>query len=506
MKHFLNLHKSLFLFLIGSICLLSLCVLTFTCSAIISNLIPIQYVVLLDSICVFVTVFSIYACIKLGNISRIVSSSICLLLSIALCFGSYLLSEANNTLKNITSSDDYYDQVSIVVLSDSKIVDISELDNKKIGVQYQIQSDVMSAGINKIQNSQNIRFEIVEYDDISSLTSALLNQEIDAALYNSSYISLISEEIEGFDLNTKVLYECNLTLGEVDMIHKLVDDEETLPSVGQVESTSPTVNDETISENTDNDDVFAVYLSGIDVYGSISLKSRSDVNIIAIVNPNERKVLLVTTPRDYFVPIPGVSGDKNDKLTHAGIYGIQASMDTLSQLYDVDIDYYFRVNFTSFEKIIDSLGGVDVYSQYNFSASGYSFQKGYNHVNGKQALVFARERYSFAAGDNQRGKNQQELIKAIIKKACSPAILTAAGEILDSVRDNIDTNIPEGMIQDIIRKQLEDNREWQIETLAATGTGSYDEPYSMPGFKAYVMIPNEDSVNLITESIKQMYN
>ena len=506
MRHMRTQLKSLMLFLIGIICILPICAIVFTSTAVASNLIPIHYIIIADVVVTIITGVAIFLCIKLGDIGKICSAAFSLLISISLCLGTYFIVETSATLKDITNSEDYYDQVSVVTLANSDLTTINDMSNHVLGVQYKTQPDVMAAGIDKIQSTYNIQFESIEYDNISTLVDALLNNEVDAIIYNSTYTQLLAEEIEGFDKMVKVLVTCDLTFQDIDKYHDMVKDNTVIPPP-PTEDNNETIqpNEPTLPHEPENSDVFAVYLSGIDVYGSISLKSRSDVNIIAIVNPKEYKVLLVTTPRDYFVPIPGVSNGKPDKLTHAGIYGVQASMDTLGELYGINLDYYFRVNFTSFEKIVDALGGVDVYSEYSFSTRGYSFNKGNNHVNGAAALVFARERYSFAAGDNQRGKNQQQLIKAIIQKACSPAILTAAGEILDSVRANIDTNIPEEMIQDMIRNQLSDNREWQVEMLAATGTGDYDEPYSMPGFNAYVMVPNQESVSKIKEAIQAMY-
>lgn len=507
MRHLRTSLKSLMLFLIGIILILPICALIFTGEAVESNLIPIQYIIIVDIVSFVITAMGIFFCIKLGDIGKIFVTAFSLLISIILCVGTYFISETSETLRDITRAEDYYDQVSIVTLVDSDLKNIEDIGGKKLGVQYKTQPDVMAAGLDKIQATYNVQFEEVEYENMSVMVDALLNNEVDAILYTSTYTQLFAEEIEGFDKKVKVLVTCDLSFQDIDKYHDMIKDEAPPDPTVEPEEIVTEPNDPIeVPESSVNSDVFAVYLSGIDVYGSISLKSRSDVNIIAIVNPNEHKVLLVTTPRDYFVPIPGVSNGKPDKLTHAGIYGVQASMDTLGALYGVELDYYFRVNFTSFEKIVDALGGVDVYSEYSFSTRGYSYNKGYNHVDGAAALVFARERYSFAAGDNQRGKNQQQLIKAIIEKACSPAILTAAGEILDSVRANIDTNIPEEMIQDMIRNQLADNQGWQIEMLAATGTGDYDEPYSMPGFNAYVMIPNQESVDAIKATIQEMYN
>ena len=185
-----------------------------------------------------------------------------------------------------------------------------------------------------------------------------------------------------------------------------------------------------------SEDPFSVYISGIDVYGDITQQSRSDVNIIATVNPKTKQILLVTTPRDYYVPIPGVSEGYPDKLTHAGTYGIATSMATLEELYDVDIPFYVRVNFTSLIEMVDTLGGIDVESDIAFTTGEESglvveVKEGTNHFNGQEALAFCRERHALAEGDNQRGKNQQAVIEAMLKKAMSPSILIKGPRLID---------------------------------------------------------------------------
>ena len=201
---------------------------------------------------------------------------------------------------------------------------------------------------------------------------------------------------------------------------------------------------------------FNLYISGIDVDGPISTTSRSDVNIIVSVNPQEHKILLTTTPRDYYVTIPGISGEQRDKLTHAGIYGVNKSIETLENLYGIDISYYVRVNFTSVVKIVDALGGVDVDSPYAFTTThgNYEIKQGMNHLNGEMALGFARERYSFSSGDNQRGKNQEILLEALINKAMSPAILRDMGTLISTLGENVETNMGSDQISTLINWQL----------------------------------------------------
>ena len=230
------------------------------------------------------------------------------------------------------------------------------------------------------------------------------------------------------------------------------------------------------------------------------------MNIIATVNPKEHKILLTTTPRDYYVTIPGISGEQRDKLTHAGIYGVNKSIETLENLYGIDISYYVRVNFTSMVKIVDALGGVDVNSPYAFTTThgNYEIQQGMNHLDGDAALGFVRERYSFSSGDNQRGQNQEILLEALINKALSPAILKDMGTLIGTLGENIETNMGSDQISSLINWQLGNGGSWTIESQAAIGAGDTQACFSSGAQPLYVMWPNENSVNSISEKIKTL--
>lgn len=258
------------------------------------------------------------------------------------------------------------------------------------------------------------------------------------------------------------------------------------------------------------DQPFNVYISGIDVYGDIDQKSRSDVNLIATVNPESHKVLLTTTPRDYYVPIPGVSGEEKDKLTHAGNYGVETSIATLEELYGVDIPFYVRVNFTSVEEIVDVMGGIDVESELSFTTGKEAgeiveVEKGMNHFNGKQALAFVRERKALPSGDNQRGKNQQALLTALIKKAVSPMVIRYANGMINSVAGNAETNMSEAQIKSLIRMQISEMEGWDIESVAAQGDDSQKlSCFSYRGGPLYVTVPDESSVDSIKQKMEKV--
>lgn len=197
------------------------------------------------------------------------------------------------------------------------------------------------------------------------------------------------------------------------------------------------------------------------------------------------------------------SKQAKDKLTHSGIYGVSETVTTVEDLLNVDINYYVRVNFTTIIKLVDTLGGVDVYSDYDFECGGYSFTKGYNHIGGSAALVFSRERYSFAAGDNQRVKNQQHVIEAIIKKvANSTTILTKYTSILNSLEGSFQTNIEQSEISKLVKNQLENMSSWTVKSNSLTGTGSYGPTYSMGSQELYIMLPDSTSVQNAKSQIK----
>lgn len=252
---------------------------------------------------------------------------------------------------------------------------------------------------------------------------------------------------------------------------------------------------------------FVIYLSGVDTRGELTENARSDVNILAAVNPVTKRVALVNTPRDYYVDLAGT--DSKDKLTHAGLYGVETSMETLGNLYGVNVDHYIRINFAGFISIIDALGGVDVYSDQAFTSVGSpgyydptTFVEGWNHLDGKSALAFARERHAFASGDIQRGINQMKVIDAMLNKIKSPALLMGFSKIMDAVSDCFVTSFSKDQISALVRMQLSDFAEWDIESYTVTGTSSSSTKcYSAKGQKLYVMKPDDSSVSKAREMI-----
>ena len=303
------------------------------------------------------------------------------------------------------------------------------------------------------------------YNDLKDVTSALNSLKTNSAVVRDSYLALLEQNDPNTYTNIKVL--------------------ETFKVKSQSCKDSAKVN---------LNEPYIVYISGIDTYGNVEAVSRSDVNILMVVNPKTHKILLVNTPRDYYVQLHGTTGSK-DKLTHAGIYGVDMSKSTLEDLYGVKIGYDLRINFTSLTKIIDALGGVNVNSDQAFQAGGYTFTEGYNEMDGKEALAFSRERYSFAEGDRTRGKNQQRVIEAIIAKSASPQTVLKYQSILKSLDNTFQTNASRDDITAILKQQADNVGKWQVESISVDGTGSTDVTYSMGDLPLYVMIPDQTSLD-----------
>lgn len=400
----------------------------------------------------------------------------------AICVGWYFVHHGVAALEKISTPETEYAHINVYVKTDDPAQSIEDAADYTFGIISALDRDATDKAIGVINKKLGKDIKLKEYTDIGMLAEALLNgDDIDAIILNESFCELLGET-EGYEDYPEKLRE--IFTAEVKT---------------ESSNASPEIAPRPAAK------YFSLYISGIDCYGSISKRSRSDVNIIATVNTQTGQILLLSTPRDYFVPL-SVSNGIPDKLTHAGIYGINVSRDTLAMLYDTEIDYFFRVNFDGFEDIIDALGGVTVQSEVAFKSGDYSFAKGENTLNGESALVFARERYKLAGGDRQRGKNQMAVIKGVIQKATtSTAMLTNYKAVLDGITDSFETDMPYDYIAELIQLQLSRGTKWNVVSYSVDGTGASKKPYSMSS-RAYVMIPNEETVNHAKSLIEQVKN
>lgn len=437
-----------------------------------SGLIPTKYLVAI--IVVLLILFGVtFGLQYVKNKVYIVGIVLSIILSILQAIGIVYMLKADKLMADVGGANYKTDNMIVVVKKDNPASNLMDASMYRFGTQTAVDQENTQTMLDNINKALGREVKVEQYGTVQELANALLEGRVDAAVYNQALDGLITDSIEDYSEQVRVLYQYGI---------------ET----------------ELEQETADVEEPFNVYISGIDVDGPITTNSRSDVNIIMTVNPNTKKILLTTTPRDYYVQIPDISGEQRDKLTHAGIYGVDASMRTLEQLYGIDISYYARVNFSSLVKIVDTLGGVDVDSDFEFTAGGYQFKQGMNHLDGKQALAFSRERYSFEDGDNQRGKDQEKVLTAILNKAMSPAILSNASALIADVSDSVQTNMTQEEMAKFIKMQLNDGASWTIESQAASGNGDTQACYSSGDQPLYVMWPDEAVVQSISAKMNEI--
>ena len=367
-------------------------------------------------------------------------------------------------------------EMSIVVPKESDIKDVSQLTS--VQAPTKVDKNNIETLMSALKKDKKVD---VKVDDVASYQEAydnLKSGKSKAMVLSGSYASLLESVDSNYASNLKTIYTYKIK-------------KKNSNSAKQVDSK-----------------VFNIYISGIDTYGSISTVSRSDVNIIMTVNMNTHKILLTTTPRDAYVKIPGGGADQYDKLTHAGIYGVETSEQTLENLYGIKIDYYARINFTSFLKLIDQLGGVTVHNDQAFTSlhGKFDFPVGDIQMNSEQALGFVRERYSLDGGDNDRGKNQEKVISAIVNKLASLNSVSNFTSIVNNLQDSVQTNMSLDTINALANTQLDSGSKFTVTSQAVTGTGSTGQltSYAMPNSSLYMMKLDDSSVESASQAIKNL--
>ncbi|MBR1802804.1 MAG: LCP family protein [Clostridia bacterium] len=447
----------------------------FYISVIKMNLLPGMYVTIFtvaEIVLTFAIVIGLVKKHKKATLNVICLIAI-LLISIVYVYVSNYAFATSNFLSNVFTKFSETEEYYIVVKSDSKYQKVEDIKGQEVYL-FQIEDDIKT----EIAGKASITFKST--NGLTEIGDQLVNSKIQAIVVSSAQYSMLSEEIKDFQKKTKIIYT---------VTHKI----ETKATIADQNSTAKVQNG-----------VFNVYISGIDTAGKITNVSRSDANILATVNTKTHEILLTSIPRDYYVTLH--SKRAKDKLTHSGIYGVNETVTTIEDLLGIDINYYVRVNFTTVIKLVDTLGGIDINSDYTFTAwDGTYFQKGYNHLDGAKALSFSRERESFVAGDNQRIKDQQIVIEAIINRVMdSKTILTKYTSILNSLEGTFQTNISQDEISSLVRDQLSNMSSWTIKTYSLTGTNATATTYSMGSQRLYVMIPNSSSVQEAKSKISQV--
>ncbi|MCI6612995.1 MAG: LCP family protein [Clostridiales bacterium] len=428
--------------------------------------------------------------LRRNKVGKLICGILAVLLSAGMIYGTVAADAVQSALNKISGVVVEKQVTAVIVMKEDEAEELGDTSGYTFG----------TLANRDLENTQKIVAAIKEglgdiktkeYETPEAMVDALYDDEVQAIILNEGYLVLLSEQenYKDFSDRTRILYE-----------HIIEQEITPVKPSGSITKTP-----------------FVVYCSGSDERQSdINAKSRSDVNILAVVNPKSRQILLVNTPRDYYLPL--ARNGEMDKLTHAGLYGVQETMAVLDNLYGTETAYYGRINFWGLIDIVDALGGIDVYSDYAFTTGAgdvagyadrtYKYEKGWNHMNGIEALTFSRERYAFSDGDNQRGRNQMKVIQAIIEKAASPSVLANYQDLLKAVSDNFITNMTYDEISSLVKMMQKDGFSWNIQTMSAKqGSGSSLQTcYSMPSQKLYVMPPDYNYINTIRQVITQVMN
>lgn len=439
------------------------------------DVIPDKYFMLLVAASYIVTIITdIFLFISSDNIVfklfKGLAYIVTILMIVGYSCGIYYLNKTTHFMNNLNTIKKEITSYYIIVMKESKYDEISDLYGKNLTYYEGTSQEVLS----KIKLELN--YSTVK--NIDSLKDRLYTAKTDSILVSDLIKEDLEEKYTDFSERTRVLKTIDITKDVEDITKKV-----------SIKNTS-----------------FNVLISGMDSYGTINKTTRNDVNMIATINPNTNKVLLTSIPRDYYVQLHGKTGYK-DKLTHAGIYGINTVVQTIEDLFGIDINYYVRVNFTTVESLVNTIGPIEIYSDKAMSLDGCKYVVGTNTVNGKCALRFARERHSYVEGDNHRIKNQQEVIKGIFNKLSKSAmVVTDYTSILNSLDGKFATNMDMKDITAFIKYELEDITKYEILDTQVTGTGSMELTYSYPHQKLYVMFPSEQSVESAKEYINKISN
>lgn len=442
------------------------------------NVLPEMYLIIIAVVLVILWIFSFFS--QFTRLSHIPGKIESIIVTLILALGSYYLLITQNMLSQITDIGYTVDNIVVLVLKDDPAQSLQDAAGYHSVFKNPFIQEKIDKAVQSFSDEAGQALNVVSYDSLQTQIQALYDGNVGAIIYNEGFKDSVAEIYPTFEADTRKLDNIEIKT-EV----------ETEAATSDVDVT---------------EEPFSVYISGNDSYGSVDVQGRSDVNIIIFVNPATKQILQVSTPRDFYVKFPNVTGETKDKLTHSGNFGIQCSMDTMESIYGTEIDYYARVNFTSLIKMVDALGGIDVNADYAFNTfDGKSFVQGLNHLNGEDALSFSRERYSLPNGDFDRGRHQQLVIEAMMQKAMSPAILTSYAGIMSSLQDSFVTSMPSSDITSLVKLMLKDGSGWNMVKASASGTGATDYCYSL-GFAASVVVPDEVSVQQIRAQIQALYN
>lgn len=458
---------------------------TFISMLFILSVLPTLYTIIILVVLIGLTLlaFKLLACRKEVTKQRKIGVVLSVIMIVVLAVGCYYLFTTYSAFSRMSDEDKQYEDFYVVALKGGSYRNARDIEGETVHI-HQSSSSTYEQAQDMLADEADVSYEEVSgYMDLKPVLIDDKGEEHDELIFlSSNYYDMICEYVADFEDDTRVIHTVSVEIGSNDIARR----------VGVTNQP------------------FNVYISGIDTFGGISRVSRSDVNMIMTVDPVDKEILLTSIPRDTYVTLHSYGA--LDKLTHSGIYGVGETVETVEDWLGIDINYYIRVNFTSVEDIVDAIGGIDVTSEYAFETHGrqnrgYSFVEGVNHLDGAAALAFARERKSFEEGDQERIENQQRVMMAILNKITgSTAILTSYTQIMNTVGDEIQTNMSESDISSLVRMQLADLGGWNIERISINGSGTYASTYSMGDRQLYVVIPDENSVKAAQDAIGEMMN
>ena len=437
------------------------------------NVLPIDYFIVLLVLVLLIDLVVIKLLLCKGVLRNVIGVLLSIILIIFMVFGITYELNTIDFLKQLGFNTYKEENFNILVLNDSEYNSLKDLNSKIIGHLDNNYHVGLDKTIKKIEKEINFDSKILV--DINELVDNLINGEVDAIILEDAQISMLKEDNNNLFDKFKILEIFNIET-------EIKNEKENIDVIN---------------------DSYNILITGVDTYGNITKVSRSDVNMVISINPKDNKILLTSIPRDYYVYLSNFSS--YDKLTHAGIYGIETSIMAIEDLLDIDINYYVKVNFTTLIDIVDLLDGIQVTSKYEFtSIDGYHYNKGINYLNGEEALSFARERKAFSEGDRIRIENQQLVLKAIINKLLSSKIITNYNDLLKALNNKFLTNMKDEELTKLIKWQIDGMYNWDILNISLNGTDSYQYTYSYQKQLLYVMLPDEESVNTAKEKINSV--
>ncbi len=443
------------------------------------NVLPIGYLLLIFLVLLGIDVGLYFLLSKKNSTCRMIGTFLAIGLFVFYYIGMNYQNVTLNFLHQLTFLNIQTEKYQVIVSSDSTLNSLNDLSSHTVA--YVKNREGASKAYDKISKKKEIVKK--ETDGVGALVTGFLQEELDIILLEQTEEELYNEISSEFRENHKVIDTVSVEVQKEDF-----------------------KKDVKITQEP-----FSVYITGVDTYDGINSVARSDVNMIITVNPVTHKILLTSIPRDYYVKIDGDTTGLNDKLTHAGLQGVDVSIKTIENLLDMDINYYIKFNFTALTQVVDALGGIDVDSPFAFTANYeedthiyYEFKKGINHLDGKQALAYVRERYSLREGDSARAKHQQQVVEAVVNKLTSSTILTKYGELLGSMEGNFATNFDFDTITSFAKMQLSEMPTWTIESQVLTGSDASMKTASIPNLYSSVMIPDEESVHSAISKINEL--